>query len=384
MNVLFYCQHSLGLGHFMRTMRIAEGISQHAQVSVITGGVLKDSLLQIPQVKIMPLTPLAMNVEGKLIDPAGKTSVEDIQRQRVIAINNYAKQASPDVVVVEMYPFGRKKYREEITELLNICRQQKNIRVICSVRDILVSRGEEQATFDRRALEVLNEQFDSLLIHADPALISFERTFSLFEKIQIPYYYTGYVANNRPNLENIFPTADAHEREARAVVSSGGGMVGKKLLEVAINSATKLYRDYDLETLVLCGALTENLSRQRNYPSFLKIRPFSQNFASLIAQSRVSINQCGYNTATDIMMTQTPSVFVPFETAKEDEQLRRASCLEANEVGICLREKDLTANTLVHAVGMALSSRALDVKVNTDGVENSCAHILRGDSRAVA
>lgn len=384
MNVLFYCQHSLGLGHFMRTMRIAQAVSRGAQVRVIAGGIINDNFASFDGVEVLRLPPLSMTPDGTLVNPSDDGEVSGIKHRRIEQVRNIVTQLRPDVLVIEMYPFGRKKFGEEITTLIETCRTKSNVRVICSVRDILVSRGEKQEAFDRRAVDTLNRYFDALLIHADPSFMRLNDSFTLFNEIRIPHHYTGYVANNGQRSRRNHHEAQITTREPRLVISSGGGTVGKRLAKVGMKAARRLYREHRLETLILSGALAKEPIDHAGHPSFLVVRQFVNNFAELLSSSQISVSQCGYNTATDIFATRTPSVFVPFETESEDEQLRRARCLEAARIGVTLREKNLTVESLVKSVTKALALRDQRVNVDTNGVKRSCELILGGTARAVA
>jgi Predicted glycosyl transferase len=114
---------------------------------------------------------------------------------------------NPDVILVEMFPFGRKRFAREILPILEANRQRVRPAVtLCSLRDILVEK-EDQAKFERNVLKWLNPYFDGVLVHSDPALIRLEQTFSRVADIACPVWYTGYVAQG--------PTAP-DKRSARA------------------------------------------------------------------------------------------------------------------------------------------------------------------------
>jgi len=38
--LLFYCQHSLGMGHLIRSFSIADGLAKHFEVVFLNGGPL--------------------------------------------------------------------------------------------------------------------------------------------------------------------------------------------------------------------------------------------------------------------------------------------------------------------------------------------------------
>jgi hypothetical protein len=77
----------------------------------------------------------------------------------------------PAVLLVELFPFGRKKFAGEILPLIRAARRQAGgpARVVCSLRDILVDARPDQQHHDNRARWLADRYFDAVLVHADPA-----------------------------------------------------------------------------------------------------------------------------------------------------------------------------------------------------------------------
>ena len=53
-----------------------------------------------------------------------------------------------DVLLVELFPFGRRKFADELIPLLEDARRPPRALVLSSVRDILANRGLDQLTHD--------------------------------------------------------------------------------------------------------------------------------------------------------------------------------------------------------------------------------------------
>src|SRR6185295_9062520 len=102
----------------------------------------------------------------------------------------------PDVIVVELFPFGRRKFARELLPLLAAARDASpRPIVVCSVRDILVGRGADQQAHDERARALADRHFDAVLVHGDPAFARFDEFFRPLEPMRTPVYYTGFVAD---------------------------------------------------------------------------------------------------------------------------------------------------------------------------------------------
>jgi len=366
MKILFHCHHSVGIGHLVRTLQLANACLELGQVVVICGGEVPRHLQIDSRIRIEQLAPLNMAQDGTLYDPRGLDEVSDILRQRRQTVFAIAEDFAPDCLVVEMFPFGRKKFAAEILALIGAVRARSSAKVFCSVRDVLVTARRDQPRHDLRAVRWLNQCFDALLVHSDPSLISLEKTFSICSSIEIPIHYTGYVSRTRKQHSGA--------RKPLVVVSAGGGRVGEQLLDIAQQSAAQMEKALGCEMLLITGPMSEQKATSDNAGSKAKTVTFLNDLPDVLANAQLSISQCGYNTATDILGSGVPAVFVPFEAPREDEQIRRAELLSHCGRAITVRADSLDVNVLVDAARRALTQsieteQSLDV--NLDGARQS-------------
>jgi predicted glycosyltransferase len=351
MKSLFYCQHSLGIGHLVRTLRLAEASLTYGPVLVICGGELPPQLRIDPRIRVVPLPPLRMDSDNKLVDAVGARDIDDIFAKRARLVKQAVCQFAPNAVMIEMFPFGRKKFAAEVFSIIRTARASGKTTVFCSVRDVLVSRGKNQTHYDERAVAWLNENFDAVLIHSDPDFVRLNETFSCYAKIRIPALYTGYISGAQ--------TACAATRLRRVVVSAGGGRVGQDLLAVASEASDRFRQQLDLDMLVVAGP-NGTKPRVANGGPGPSTVDYVADLPAAFACSAISISQCGYNTAIDVLKTRTPAIFVPFEAPSEDEQLKRAELLSSLGCALLLRQKALTAETLVNAASTVLRTQNPD------------------------
>ena len=148
--VLFYCQHSLGLGHLVRSFALAGALAERFRVVLLNGGRLPRGLAVPPGVEVESLPPLGMEVDGTLVSRDGRRTAQralDLRRERMLELHAALRA---DVVFVELFPFGRKKFAPELVPLLEAARAAGTMTV-CSLRDILVGSRRDQARHDERA-----------------------------------------------------------------------------------------------------------------------------------------------------------------------------------------------------------------------------------------
>jgi len=341
MKIMHYCQHVLGIGHFFRSLEIARALSRH-DVLLVEGGEPLAGLSLPPHLQRVFLPPLRMDSRfSRLETPAG--SLDAVQSARRRLLLELFHDFRPDVLLIELFPFGRRSFRFELLPLLETVQASRSAtKVICSLRDILVEKSD-QAKYEERVLALLNTHFHLLLIHSDPRIISLEETFSRVKDITIPVAYTGFVVKaavqagrsrlaEAPSLP--FTHKSGQSRVAggkRIVASSGGGEVGADLLAATILAVSQL-ADPAIRLRVFMGPFLQETDRQRlaDYAvrdGRISLQPFSLNFLEELAEARLSISMAGYNTCMDILTTRVPALVYPFRQNRE--QAMRARRLES-------------------------------------------------------
>src|SRR3954470_10699331 len=131
--VLFYCQHSLGLGHLVRSFALAGALAARFRVVLLNGGRLPRGVPLPAGVEVESLPPLGMDVDGTLVSEDRRRSPEralELRRERMLALH---AELRPAVVLVELFPFGRKKFAPELLPLLEAARAAGALTV-CSPR----------------------------------------------------------------------------------------------------------------------------------------------------------------------------------------------------------------------------------------------------------
>jgi predicted glycosyltransferase len=320
--LLLYCQHSLGLGHLVRSYALAAAMSQRFDVHVVCGGELPREPAPPAGVSIVALSPLGAADDHTLVsrDPGiDLTLARALRREQLLSALDLI---APDVIVLELWPFGRKRFTDEIVALLSAARERPEPPVVVtSVRDVLVSGRRDQQRHDDRAQGLAERWLDAVLVHSDPRVVRLEETFRPSSPLTVPLVYTGFVAS---------AAADEPERlpAGTLVVSAGGGAVGEPLLSAAVD-AYELLRDEAPPMVLIAGpflpeACFVTLADRCRRHERIDLRRSVPSLAPLLAGAAGSLSQCGYNTALEVVQARVPALVAPYVTAREDEQLRRA------------------------------------------------------------
>jgi predicted glycosyltransferase len=313
--LLFYCQHSVGLGHLMRSYALCGALSERFRVVLVSGGQRPDGIASPEGVEVVALPPLGIGVNGRFESHDRRFTVERAWAERRERILAALDELEPSVVLVELFPFGRAKFARELVPLLESARAAGALTA-CSLRDILVSRRSNQHAHDERACALANAYLDAVLVHADPSFARLEDTFAARRRLAVPVRYTGFVVDGNGGARG----AGAH-----VAVSAGGGRVGGPLLRTAAAAQRLLSVPMRLIAGPFCPeqdrrALQASAAAQEG----LELVPTVPDLGAELRRAAASVSQCGYNTALEIVRAGVPALVVPYSTPEENEQRQRA------------------------------------------------------------
>lgn len=368
--IFFWVQHLLGIGHLKRTATIARACRRAGlEVTVVSGGHPVPGL-DIADAQLVQLPPVrAADKYFKVLVDETDTEIDDAFRARRAALLREAwRAAQPDVLVTELYPFGRRQLRHELLPLLEEAgAQDRPPLVVSSVRDILVEPPKPERV--REMLEVIERHYDRVLIHGDPTLIPFDETFAHAGQIADRIAYTGYVVETPP-------ATPGGPGSGEVIVSAGGGAVSEELFRAAMAARprTKLA---EAPWRILAGhALPEDAFARiaDEAPAGFVVERARPDFTTLMANCTLSISQGGYNTVMEMMSTRTRGVIVPYAGGLETEQTLRARLLETRSGIRAIPEDALTPERLAEAVDAALDAPPPDATgLDTGGADRSAA-----------
>jgi predicted glycosyltransferase len=317
--LLFYCQHSLGIGHLTRSFALAAALREHFRVVFLNGGRLPPGLPVPAGIELIDLPALGMDDGHTVVSRDGAHDVVSAQTLRREMIEQAVQRHRPAVLLVELFPFGRKKFAGEILPMIRAARA-KGARIACSLRDILVDARPDQQQHDDRARWLTDRYFDVVLVHADRSLARLEDSFKPRRPMRTPVHYTGYVVPARE-------AASTTRRGAHLLVSAGGGIVGDALFSGVLRARALLREPLPLR--VVAGPFLPEaqwLALQQTAHGMPGVELLRQvpDMVAEMRQARASISQCGYNTALDIVVSRVPALVLPYATATENEQGVRA------------------------------------------------------------
>ncbi len=355
--VLLYCQHVLGIGHLVRSAKIVKELSRDSQILFISGGE-KPAGFRFPEnenIDILQLPPLKTDPDFSNLQVCGSwRSMDETKTLRRHLLLQAFVEFQPDVVVTEMFPFGRKQFRFELLPLLEHVRQQSpQTMVVSSVRDILVTR-KDQEEYEQRVCDLVNTFYDLILVHGDKNFQKFDETFSRVNDLRCPVTYTGYVVQQKdPNTTEAGRLQLSEQGQPMIVASNGSGqyLTGQMLLETVLRAAQLLQSRIPHEFHVFAGPLMPEDAYSR--------------LQTLAHESRnVRLSRYTPDLAAGALV-------YPVTSNGDQEQSVRAEKLARAGIIDVIRTEELTPEELASKIEQALSKTPTPLTVNREGAVNS-------------
>jgi predicted glycosyltransferase len=369
---LIWVQHLLGSGHLRRALALAEALARAGLDTTLASGGPPMPWPAPPGVDMIQLPALRAE-DGRfagLVDEAGRLADEALWQRRGTLLRRLVTERRPAVLVTEMFPFGRRAFRHEVTALLDHAGELRpRPLTVASVRDVLVAKSKPERWLEMR--DIALERYDLVLVHGDPRLFDFARTFPHADAIADRLIHTGFVLSARPS-----PIATAR---GSVVVSAGGGAVGARLIETAL-AARPLTTLVDRPWRLIAGANLPAEERSRlaaMLPSGVALERHLDELPGLMAAAAVSVSQAGYNTVAEGLAGAARMVLVPFDAEGQDEQRARAARLAELGLVVVVAADALNPRSLASAIDRAAARpRPHTRSLAFDGAKRSAAAIL--------
>jgi predicted glycosyltransferase len=376
-----YCQHVLGIGHLVRSVEIARALSHHSDVTFVSGGAAVSGFPFPPHVELVQLPPIEFDEDFVALKNCETSynmeELQDLRRQKLLRLFDMLR---PDALVIELFPFGRKRFAFELIPLLERAQNKSpETLVACSLRDIVVEKSD-RAKHEDRVCGIVNAYFDLILVHCDPCFIKLDETFHRAGDLQCDIRYTGFVRQQEPGS-----TTDAGPVCPTIVASIGSGRYrqGQLLLEAVVRAAALLQSRIPHLFRIFAGPFMPEdvygrLRRLARGAQNVEIETYSTQFLHHLRRASLSVSMGGYNTIMNLLATGVPSLVYPYTPNEDREQHIRAKRLESLGIVELLYPETLAPDLLASKIVRMLAPRqapfAFDFDM--DGASNA-ASILR-------
>ncbi|MDJ0575996.1 MAG: glycosyltransferase [Xenococcaceae cyanobacterium MO_234.B1] len=381
--LMFYCQHILGMGHLIRSIEIVRGLIPDFQVCFINGGQVIEEF-EFPQgIEVINIPAVKTDAEFQKLKPVDDNlTMAEVETIRKEILLNICDRFKPDVLIIELFPFGRRRFSFELIPLLEKAKAM-GTKIVSSVRDIVVTKQNQQR-HEEKVCRLINKYFDMLLIHGDPNFVKLDLSFSRVADLNCTVHYTGYVVQPVPKLQTFQETYLPRQPlilEPLILVSVGGGRFGHDLLECVAEAApilkTKIPHQIQVFTGPFCPDTVfqklQNLTRDINN---ITVERYTPNLLYYMQQADLSIGMSGYNTTMNILSTGVRAMMMAFQGNNDKEQETRVKKLDSLGRVKMIHPEDLQPEKFARKIIDYLQQNPTELNLNLDGVNNS-ANCLR-------
>lgn len=367
MKVMIVVTHLLGTGHLARALTLAKAFGAEGDDVVVVSGGQPVPHLDDGGVVLVQLPPVRSDGVNfsQLLTTTGDLVPEDLLAERQSLLLSTLAQTQPDVLITELFPFGRRILKREFATLLDAAHAMKQRPLICaSVRDILAPPSKP--TKADATHTIIANKYDCVLVHSDASVMPLDLSWPVTDELRTKLIYTGFVAPPAPVPQLQYMAQN------EIIVSAGGGGVGRPLFNCVLETA-KLMPDKKFRLLVGGGNSGKTISALSAVsPPNAKVEAARPDFREILCHAAASVSLCGYNTALDILQTGCPAVFLPFDDGNEVEQTIRANAL-ARQKGIEVVETaKLSPPVLKRAIERAMTDAArAPLNAGVDGAQET-------------
>ncbi len=298
MKILIHAVNGIGLGHVVRTKRIADALQKlRSDVDIVFASNTKYTAIFGDKYKIYPLTKDSRSVAER------KYSYREYMQYTTMALEKIISHENPDVVLFDC-DFSKK--------LLLFCKSH-SIKVVYILRN---SKSE-------RFLEIRKcfPFFDSIIIPHEQNDVSSDQRECLDS---FSANFVGPITDPYVPLENVI------RENILITLGAGANIPDNKPLFSAIDSFLGFLRknnseinNQQIKVDIVTGPYYEGVCDLSGF----KVRSTTDSLVRDMYKAKVVISAAGYNTINEILSSRTPAVVVPLPRYW-DNQFQRAEKFE--------------------------------------------------------
>ena len=365
-------------------MEIVRALRQDFQICFINGGEVIENFPIPSGIEVINIPAIKTDSEFKELQVVNsEQSLEEVKEIRCQKLLEIFDRFQPDVLMVELFPFGRRRFSFELIPLLDKAKAHKT-EIVSSLRDIVVTK-QDQKRHEEKVCRLMNKYFDLLLIHGDGKFIKLEESFSRIKDLNCEVYYTGYVTQKINQNSEVNIPLDIRQKPL-ILVSVGGGRFGHDLLESVVQTAPLLQEKLPHHIQIFTGPfIPENLFNKlqdlAQNQSNITIERYTPHLLSYMQQAELSISMSGYNTTLNILNTGVRAMMMAFTGNDDKEQMMRAKKLaQLGRVKI-ISPEDLPPEKFAHQIINYLQEKPTEIDFNFNGAENTAVCLSQRNSK---
>ena len=356
------------MGHLIRSVEIVKGLIPDFQICFINGGQVIPEFEFPPEIEVINIPAVKTDSEFNELRPVNDSlTMAEVETRRTKILLETCDRLQPDILIIELFPFGRRRFSFELIPLLEKAKSL-GTKIVSSVRDIVVTKQNQQR-HEEKVCRLMNKYFDLLLIHGDPNFVKLNLSFSRITDLTCPVHYTGYVTQPVPKPQAI-------DKQPLILVSVGGGRFGHDLLECVAHTAPILKDKILHHIQVFTGAfspdeLLTKLQQITNNLDNITVERYTPNLLNYMQQADLSIGMGGYNTTMNILSTGVKAMMMAFQGNNDKEQETRLKKLDSLGRVKMIYSEDLQPKKFAQQIIDYLEQTHNKLTLDLNGVTNT-------------
>jgi len=366
---LLYAHDSWGLGHLRRNLTLATALTEAfpaASVLIVTGSPCATIFPCPDRVELIKLPSVTKDEDGAYVPRTLPGSIHfTLELRRRLLLETF-EAFDPHLIIVDHQVLG---LGGEALGMLRAAKR-RGVRTILGMRDVVDSaRSVSLEWSSADCWWALTDGYDKICIYGSPEVFDPCSEYELPDPMVERLEFTGYVVR---------PTPPASRRplpatRPQALVTMGGGQDGGRFIDRYLDSLAVEPADWD--SVIITGPLLDSrearrIKRRASLLPHTTVHRFHSDLPRLLEDSRAVVAMAGYNTCAEVLMSGTPTVYLP-RTFPRQEQVIRATRL-AN-LGLAQSLVDPTPAELRAAVARAIVQPGVDADVpSLDGCRRLC------------
>ncbi|MEE2857021.1 MAG: glycosyltransferase [Planctomycetota bacterium] len=380
----FYSHDGYGLGHFRRSLLLAQKAQEHLgglEILMVTGS-SRAYFFDLPaDTRIVTLDTVTKNAEGNYTPRNDLMTLTETLARRRKTLRRALTEFNPDLLVVDHVPTG---LRGELLPLLADLKAQ-GTRLAIGLRDIIDEGPLVKNSWIKDGCSQLIEHlYDHIWVYGNQKVFDLGKLYGLSTSACERIEYLGYLRRSVHTSGSTEPTGTAFKTPSslkRIVCVSGGGEDGFPIGSTFLETL-ELY-PHKLEGTLITGPFLSRTDSQALASRFgsvsnLQVLRFTTHLEQHLNSADLVVTMGGYNAMMEAISTRKPTVVIP-RVFPRKEQWLRASLFASMGLVRCLHPDDLTTASLFKEINDALSSppppTPEEQGLSMDGVGNFLSRI---------
>jgi len=275
----------------------------------------------------------------------------------------------PRCVLVDHTPAGKK---EELIRALEETKGENTCWVL-GLRGVI---GDDGDIWSEHAIRIFKKYYHSILWYGDSHALGKDHVHGIEHHFGVKPVETGYVS--RLNEIKYLKLRENHPIAGTIAVPWGSDTTWK-FLEKIHSALTDIGDGYGRWHLYTAPEKKDAIQNRFKDLPFCGVEEVGEKYITSILNSKVAMLYAGYNSLTDILTAQIPSVVIlrDVEDIEQDEHLRRLAARLNGSIQI-LSESSADGSAIGAALEKMLQQRVWhDPSLNLSGAENTASFLAK-------